>query len=566
MTNSDILDQITLYAQLLELHGENPFKIRSYHTAVFHLEKTDTELAKLSLTELEKLPNVGKAIAGKIEDAARNGIFRQLKDQLAQTPAGIVEMLGISGLGIKKIQTIWKELGIEDIDQLLQACENNQIAVVKGFGEKTQENIKQALLFKKSASDKAHFADAEALAQQLEQYLTEKLPKNTIQTVGQIRLRHEVVDKIQVVVAAEDIDTVFNVLDQADFLQKNIPETGMFAWRGRFQNPPLPVEIRVTAPERYANELFINSASSKHLGHLIENQTLYQLAQKENFASEAAIYEKANLPFIAPELREGLFEFALAQENTLPQLLEMTDLRGILHAHSTYSDGKHSLEVMANACKDLGYEYLGITDHSKSAFYANGLQEYKVMEQHAEIDRLNQSLAPFKIFKGIESDILSDGSLDYEADILRKFDFVIASVHSALKMTEEKATERLIKAIENPFTTILGHPTGRLLLRREGYPIHHTKVIEACAANGVVIEINASPWRLDLAWQWVHYALEKGVMLSINPDSHEKGTIQEAYYGVCVGRKGGLTTEMTLNTLSVGEIGSYFEKRKVIKY
>jgi DNA polymerase (family 10) len=286
------------------------------------------------------------------------------------------------------------------------------------------------------------------------------------------------------------------------------------------------------------------------------------LAGSGPFNSEHEIYQKAGLAFVEPELREGLNEIELAKENKLPQLITYSDLKGSLHNHSTWSDGVHTLEEMALFCKEnLQLEYLGMCDHSKSAFYANGLNEQRIYAQHQEIDALNAKLAPFRIFKGIESDILYDGSLDYSDDILKTFDFVVASVHSILRMDEEKATSRIITAIENPYTTILGHPTGRLLLSRKGYPIDYKKVIDACAANNVVIEINANPLRLDLDWRWHRYALEKGVLLSINPDAHRKEGFHDMHYGVLIGRKGGLTPKQCLNSYSLNEITALFESR-----
>jgi len=269
------------------------------------------------------------------------------------------------------------------------------------------------------------------------------------------------------------------------------------------------------------------------------------------------------LAYIEPELREGTNEIELAKNSALPRLITYADLKGSLHNHSTYSDGVHSLKEMAQYLRDeLKMEYLGICDHSKTAVYANGLSIERLEQQWAEIDRLNAELAPFKIFKGIESDILSDGSLDYPDDVLAKFDFVVASIHSNLKMDEEKATTRLIKAIENPYTTMLGHPTGRLLLSRAGYPIDFKKVIDACAANNVVIEINANPLRLDLDWRWHQYALDKGVLLSVNPDAHRKEGFLDMEFGIYVARKGGLSAERCLNAFSLEEITTYFNNRK----
>ncbi|NDE62568.1 MAG: PHP domain-containing protein, partial [Cyclobacteriaceae bacterium] len=252
----------------------------------------------------------------------------------------------------------------------------------------------------------------------------------------------------------------------------------------------------------------------------------------------------------------------LAKKASIPVLLEASDFRGSLHNHSTYSDGKHSLRQMAEHCRSLGYEYLGISDHSRTASYAGGLEIERVIQQQKEIDALNQEMAPFRIFKGIESDILADGSLDYPEEVLQGFDFIVASVHSILNMDIKRATDRLITAIYNPYTTILGHPTGRLLLRREGYPIDHQAVIEACAAKQVVIEINANPWRLDLDWRWIRYAMDQGVLLSINPDAHEIEGFADMYYGLCVARKGGLSKDMTLNTKSSAELEKFFIRRK----
>jgi len=282
-------------------------------------------------------------------------------------------------------------------------------------------------------------------------------------------------------------------------------------------------------------------------------------------SSEKEVYTKAGLSYIEPELREGANEFILAEAGKLPELIKFSDLKGTLHNHSTWSDGVHSIEEMALFCRnELNLQYLGMCDHSKSAFYANGLNETRLLAQHAEINTLNQKLAPFKIFKGIESDILFDGSLDYAPEILATFDFVVASVHSVLKMNEEKATSRLIKAIENPYTTILGHPTGRLLLSRSGYPIDYKKVIDACAENNVVIEINANPLRLDLDWRWHQYAIEKGVILSVNPDAHRKDGFYDMHYGVFVARKGGVARENCLNSYTLEEITHFFAKKLLV--
>jgi DNA polymerase (family 10) len=283
-----------------------------------------------------------------------------------------------------------------------------------------------------------------------------------------------------------------------------------------------------------------------------------------NLRTEEEIYQSANLPYIAPELRENKGELELVKtgKKTLENLLKPSDIKGILHAHSTYSDGAHTLKAMALACRKLGYQYLGITDHSQSASYANGLNTERLKQQWQEIAELNQELAPFQILKGIESDILPNGELDYPNETLAQFDFVIASVHSQLKMDEKTATERILKAISNPYSSILGHPTGRLLLKRNGYPLDMPTIIEACGYYKVAIEINCDPHRLDLDWEWLPYALEKGVKIALCPDSHSINDIENITYGVMLGRKGFLTAQETLNTLAANELITYFKNKK----
>jgi len=564
LENASILKLLKLAVNLLELHDENPFKIKSYQNALFNLDKTDAPLGSLSVAELEKLDGVGKSVSAKIDEINQRGTYAELEDLLSKTPEGVIEMFAIKGIGAKKIRSIWKELGIENTQDLLQACENNQVSKLKGFGEKTQETIRQALLFNQANADKLHYSKAEPIAEELKKYLLEKF--SPVSESGQVRRKLEIIDCIQLIVAAESPTEVFDWLNQYPQLQIDNKQSSPFAWRGSYQSLSISIEVFVASPRQFTSKLFVHSGAQPHLAHRAEAApgTLLKIALSGEYQSEEQIYAKADLPFIAPELREGLFEFSWIRSHSAQDLVTMEDLKGILHNHSTYSDGHHSLEEMAQYCRDLGYEYLGISDHSKSAYYANGLPEDRIRQQHREIDALNQRLAPFRIFKGIESDILNDGSLDYSDAVLASFDFVVASIHSNLKMDERRATQRLIKAIENPYTTILGHPTGRLLLRREGYPIDHQAVIDACAEHGVVIEINANPWRLDLDWRWLPYALEKGVIISINPDAHEKNGYHDMKYGVAVARKGGLTRQMTFNALSLAEIQSKLEARKLV--
>jgi DNA polymerase (family X) len=562
LENKDIIRAFRLAGSLMELHDENPFKIRSYSNAVAVLERLETPLKELSTGELERIDGIGKALAAKIADLSQTGSFAELDQLVAATPPGVVEMLGIKGIGPKKIRAIWKELGVETTDALLEACEANKLAALKGFGAKTQETIKNALLYSQQSKGKLLYAEVEHLAYQLAEVLREKLQTQQVEVVGEIRRRLEIIQTIRLV-AGTDENHLHQVLNSLPGLEQDVVSSGPFIWRGRETTSGLTVEVKQVPPARFVNEVFRMTGSTDHLSAPVnDTDCLLSLTRQQDFASEAAIYETAGLAFVEPEMREGRQELMLAKAHALPVLLTDGDLRGILHNHTTYSDGAHTLEQMALYCRDKGYDYLGICDHSKSAFYANGLQEFRIRDQHKEIEKLNRSLAPFRIFKGIESDILADGALDYSDEVLASFDFVVASIHSNLKMDIVKATDRLIGAVENPYTTILGHPTGRLLLRREGYPIDHKAVIDACAQQGVIIEINANPWRLDLDWRWVEYALSKGVMLSINPDAHSTDGYHDMRYGVLMGRKGGLSREMTFNAFSVDEVAAHFEQRK----
>ncbi|MER2996113.1 DNA polymerase/3'-5' exonuclease PolX [Pontibacter populi] len=563
MENKKIIRLFKLAAELMELHDENPFKVRSYVNGAATLELVEEPLAGMSQATLEGIQGVGKGIAAKIIEINETGSFEELDQMLAATPPGVVEMLRIKGIGPKKVRTIWKELGTETVEELLDACEQDKLSKLKGFGAKTQENIKQALLFTQQNRGKLLYAEAEPSAEELLQTIKQALPDAKVEVVGDVRRRMEIVESLQFVVATDAFKDACEKLGKIDVLEHDIRNSGPRIWRGNYSLNGMVTEIRLVDDACFANEVVLRSASEAHLTQVFAaGKCMLNVLREENHKTEEEVYNAAGMAFIVPELREGTNELQLAMDNKLPKLLELSDLKGILHNHSTYSDGAHTLEQMATFCRDMGYQYLGISDHSKTASYAGGLREGDVLRQQKEIDELNQKLAPFKIFKGIESDILTDGSLDYEEDILKTFDFIVASIHSVLNMDEKKATQRLITAIENPYTTMLGHPTGRLLLRREGYPINHKMVIDACAANNVIIEINANPWRLDLDWRHVHYALEKGVMLSINPDAHHTSGYDDMKYGVLVGRKGGLTKEMTFNAKPVEEVEAYFNKRK----
>lgn len=560
MTNIEIAEILDQTAKLMSLHDENPFKVKSYQTAAFKLERNQEDLTGKTAAELEKVDGIGKSLSVKIFDLLNKGVFDDLHRLMQQTPDGVMQMMQIKGIGPKKVSVLWKELGVETIGELMYACKENRLIELKGFGAKTQEQVLKALEFTISNQGLFHYATMDAFANEFEKLLKNKFQSINISRAGALRRRNEVLGEAEFVVSGIELNEIKKLTDTIDLFDQSkssINENELLLVTAH----NLKVRIFFTEPSRFAFELFNRSACSDHLEKL-KSVSGYEKIATGNFKTEEEIYQSLNLPFIEPELREGMNEIEWAQQNKLPKLIELADLKGILHNHSTYSDGIHTLEQMATYCKELGYEYLGICDHSKTAFYANGLQPERVLQQHSEIDELNKKLAPFKIFKGIESDILNDGSLDYEEDVLHNFDFIVASVHSNLRMSEEKATQRVIAAVNNPYTTILGHPTGRLLLARAGYPIDHKAVIDACAEHGVVIELNAHPFRLDLDWRWLQYALSKGVMISINPDAHAKEGYHDMYYGVCAARKGGLTKESTFNALTKDEIEKHFLQRK----
>lgn len=547
----------------MELHDENPFKIRGYQSALVGLERGDQDIMQLTDMELTQINGVGKSVIEAIHQLKSTETFPMLDQLLEKTPAGVLEILQIKGLGPKKVKVLWEELGITSTHELMEACQSGKVAKTKGFGEKTQETIIQNLEFKASNAGKWLFADVEEQINPFVDSLEQLLTHAQLAVVGDFARKLEIISAAEILIGSKDLPAIKSHLNTLETISWNRQLSGPKTWKGKFIEVDLDLVVHFCPEEDFLWKKMSLSSSPAHLlSRIADTDTIAERLLKKDYRSEDEFFSKNSLQFIPVEMREGMGEVELARENKIPLLLEESDLKGILHNHSTYSDGKHSLRQMAEYCKSLGYEYLGISDHSRTASYAGGLEIEKVLKQHAEIDQLNQELAPFRIFKGIESDILGDGSLDYPQDVLASFDFIVSSVHSILNMDIQRATERLIRAISNPFTTILGHPTGRLLLRREGYPIDHKAVIDACAAHQVVIEINANPWRLDLDWRWVRYAMDQGVRLSINPDAHEMDGYADMKYGVLVGRKGGLTKEMTLNSLSGDEIADYFAQRK----
>lgn len=551
MDNKELKQVFRLTAALMELHGENSFKTRSYSNAAITIDRAPEQLSQMDSMAIGELKGIGVAIHEKILALLETGTFPLLERMLEKTPPGVLEIMKIKGLGPKKIKVLWGELGIETIGELLYACNENRLIALKGFGAKTQASVKQNIEYFLANSDRYHYAHMEYEASELLAAANEIKAIERIETTGELRRQKNVLDEMAFVVDIKgDAQKVLEKLglkieESEDNFVKARTESGA------------EVHLHLSDAKKFDAVRFETSAAEEHLKELakVKGYKAYKAGAEEDY------YQSLGLNFIPAAAREGIGETKFYKKKQESDLITEADIKGVVHAHSTYSDGRNTLKEMAEESARLGYEYLGISDHSKSAFYAGGLQPKEISKQHSEIDKLNKAAKDFHIFKSIESDILNDGSLDYDKDILESFDFIIASVHSVLKMDEDRATKRLITAIENPYTRILGHMTGRLLLSRKGYPVDHKKVIDACAANNVVIEVNANPHRLDIDWRWLPYCAKKGVMISINPDAHSLDGILDTRYGVISARKGMLLKQDTLNAKSTAEFQAWCDSK-----
>ena len=575
--NHEIVKALQLYASLAELHEENPFKYKAFASGAFNLRKIKEPLSDLQESQLLMIPGVGKSVARAIVEYSVSRRFPALEDLLAVTPTGLIAMLGVKGLGPKKVRMIWQELGIENVEDLFDACRQNRLVEVSGFGYKTQQTIMAAIEFSYGARGKFHLARVMPYAESFLAGMRLVFGDERHEFTSDYYRKSDVIENLVLLTTAMEMSgisssewgevAVAGIDDNVKFSRDLDPgavgnQTGISHFEGWTMDEESGVlrheqgfemTIEVVMHSDFDRILFEGGAAARHLELLGYSSSDWKGSDRDTYAAKG-------VNFVVPSRREGHRELERPVEEA--SLLKYSDIKGVLHNHTTYSDGLNSVEEMALYAMEIGMEYLGICDHSKTAGYARGLQVERVLQQFEEIDALNQQLWPFKIFKGIESDILGNGDLDYEPEILGRFDMVVASVHSNLNMTQDKAMDRLLRAIENPYTTILGHPTGRLLLMREGYPIDHHKVIDACAANGVALELNAHPYRLDIDWRYVDYAMEKGVMVSVNPDAHEKRGYLDMHFGVLSGQKGGLQTSQTLNALNLVEFEAYLAKRK----
>jgi DNA polymerase (family 10) len=559
MDNSAIADNFSLLSKLMDIHGENSFKTKTYSIAAFNIDKMPEQLKDTPREKLFSIKGIGDSVGKKVIEMLDTGELKVLSEYIQKTPPGVVEMLNIKGIGPKKINTIWKEMEIESIGELLYACNENRLTLFKGFGGKTQANVQEAIEFYLQNQGSFLYAQIDEVFPQVDNYLKKIFSPSDVRVTGAFRRQEPIIEELEYVVMENNqlVKPKFQTAQPPELLEETAT-TLLYKLKNG-------LKLRLyTGGKNRAEELFKTTGCKEFVEAF--NKAYPNLKYKgDETENDEIVFEKAGIAFVPPMLRETAAIIDKAKKKSLPELIQPGDIRSIIHSHSNWSDGAPTIEEMAKECIKRGYEYMVISDHSKVAVYANGLSEERIREQHRYVDELNGKLKPFKIFKSIECDILNDGSMDYADKILATFDLVIASVHSNLKMPEEKAMARLLKAIENPYTTILGHMTGRLLLSRNGYPVDHKKIIEACAANQVVIELNAHPRRLDMDWKWIDYALQKKVLISIDPDAHYLEGFDDVKYGTLAAQKGGLTKENNLSSFTLKQFEAFLAKRKSLK-
>ncbi len=574
MKKEDVAAILEEIGVLLELKGENPFKTRAYHNAARLVKSLSADLVDLVQSgEIRNIKGIGSALADKITELVTTGRLEYYENLRAEFPDSLLELLRIPGLGPKKIKKLYEELGIQSIKDLELACRKHQLAALEGFGARTEQKILEGIQFIKQHSDRHLYHVALAAGERLFQHVAGHPAVIRAQLAGSLRRCKETVKDIDIVASAEekDRDAIMEHFTQQPGVQtvvaKGSTKSSIITEEG------IQADLRIVSDKQfpYALHHFTgsrehNTAMRSHARKLGIKMNEYGLFREDESLipcrNEEEIFAALGMDYIPPELREDMGEIEAALEHRLPKLVETSEIRGIIHAHTTESDGANTLEEMVEACRKMGMQYLGISDHSQSVYYANGLSVERLREQRRRIDELNQKYPDFRIFHGTECDILSDGSLDYPDEVLAELDFVIISVHQKLNMSEQEATERIIKAMAHPLVTILGHPTGRLLLSREGYPLNYAELFVAAKEYNVIIEINANPHRFDLDWRYVREARDQGIMLSINPDAHSVAGLSDTFLGVGIARKGWLTAADVLNTHSAEEVEKIFAKKK----
>ncbi|GAB6086967.1 DNA polymerase/3'-5' exonuclease PolX [Alkaliphilus crotonatoxidans] len=566
---SIILEEI---GKMLELKGENPFKIRAYYTGARLIENTEEDLEELVKEKrLNEIRGIGKALETKITELIETGELAYYEKLRRETPEGLFELLKIPGLGPKKIKELYERLHIASVAELENACMENRLIDLKGFGEKTQRNILEGIEDYKKRKGQFLISTALFHGERIVDKMKSLPQVLEISLAGSIRRQKEIVKDIDIIACCRPGHEE-EVMDH--FVQ--LPEVNRMVAKGPTKSSVIlqagiNVDLRLVEPEAYPHALQHFTGNKDHntalrhrakkLGFKVNEYGIYEEEKRILLKDEEAIYQALGLAYIPPELREDRGELEAAERGGLPQLVTQDDLKGIFHVHSHYSDGIHSIEELVQKAIAMEFQYIGISDHSQSAIYARGLGEAAIKRQHEEIDRLSEKYPQIKILKGIESDILPDGSLDYSDDILASFDYVIGSIHSNFHMGRAAMTSRLLKAIDNQYLSIVGHITGRLLLSRRGYELDLESVIEACGKRGIAIEINSNPHRLDLDWRMVQYAKEHGVKLAIEPDAHRAEEIDNICYGIGVARKGWLEAADIINSLPFKEVIKFFQGR-----
>jgi len=575
MTKEEIAGVLEQIATLLELKGENPFKIRAYTNAARAIETFGANVSNFHDEEaVAKIPGIGKSITLKIKELAETGSLKYFQELSAEFPTGILELFSLPGLGAKKIKALHDKLGISSVEQLQRACEHGRVAELPGFGETTQQKICEAIARRASHVGSFQFGQIAAEAEALRADLAAHEAALQVEIAGSYRRRKEIVHDLDLLVATKKPEAVTKFFVSHPLVESVIaqgPTKSSVRLRSGVQ-----CDLRVVTTPEYPFALAYFTGNKEHniemrSRALQRGWTLngYRLAivpvdpnaKKKKFPGkipsvrdEPDVYRAVDLDFIPPELRENCGEFEVAEQHSLPKLIEKENLRGTFHCHTVASDGHNTLEEMAEAARDLGLEYLGIADHSRSSVQGHGIEAEKLLAQVAAIRKLNKTFDGFRLFAGVECDILRDGSLDFSDEVLSQLDYVVASVHSVFNLSESEMTLRVIRALENPFVTMLAHPTGRLLLKREPYQINIPAVLDAAARSGTWIELNAAPKRLDLDWRWWPLAKQKGVKCVINPDAHRTARLQDLWFGIGIARKGWLTKEDVANCLALGKI------------
>jgi DNA polymerase (family 10) len=565
---SSILEEVALF---LELRGENPFKVKAYSNAARMIEILQEDLeAMIREGRLKEIKGIGEALAQHITELVSTGRLQLHEDLKNSVPSGHLQMLKIPGLGPKKIRALDDKLNVKTMGELEYACLENRLVDLQGFGQRSQEKILQGIQQVKRYQGQYLYGEVIEPVQEILKKILSHPKVIRGHLAGSLRRKMEVVRNINLVLSTrrpQEVLSSFSKLPEVEVVQPNDKTGGRTLLLSGVE-----VDLRIAADQAFPYALFCFTGSLAHwtpmlerakgMGLKLSEEGLYRNDRPISCNEEEGVFNALGLDFIPPELRENQGEIEASEIHRLPRLIEEHDIKGIFHVHSVYSDGRGSIRSMARKSKEMGFSYMGLSDHSQSARYAGGLGRERLQKQWKEIDQVNQEMEGFTIFKGIESDILPDGSLDYEEAILREFDFVIASVHSHFNLSREEMTQRVIKAIRNPYTTILAHPTGRLLLVREPYAIDMIRIIDEASRSGAAIELNAHPYRLDIDWRLCKYAKEKGVKIAVNPDAHEEGGLKDTYYGVGIGRKGWLEPGDILNGMDVGEMKAFFKRRK----